>query len=160
MIPLHDPLARYVIRPRSYGAATDPVSAVAEAIGAVFQFGAETAGGIIGAKQARDSQIAAVAAVNPCVARVQAKLATLGPKPVFRLTEQQKKEHALRLKLEAELRRLLSDPMACPEVVANKQAQDVQEAANAKATTAYLTIGGVGLVGAGVLVYLAIRKKK
>lgn len=147
---------------RPYGAsapAVDPVSAVAAAVGAVFSSVTEIAGAVVGAKQARDAQIAAVAAVNPCVARVQAQIATLGPKPVWYVTKKQKEERDLRKKYEAQLRKLLADPNLCPEVRANRALQEAQEAANNKAQMAYITIGAVGLVGAGVLVYLARRKK-
>jgi len=154
-----DPLARYQRPAPSYGAA-DPASAIAEAVSAVFEFGTSVAAGVIGAKQTRDQQVAEVAKVNPCVARVQAKLATLGAKPVLYLTEKQKQERAIRAKLEAELRRLLSDPMACPEVVANKAAQEAQAAANARATTAYYTLGGVGLVGAAVVLAVVASRRK
>lgn len=167
-----DPLARYSSRP--YGAevktldtttgagaavALDPLSAVTGAIGAVFSTAAEVAKGIVGAKQTRDAQIAAVAAVNPCVARVQAQIATLGPKPVWYVTEQQKKERDLRRKYEDRLRALLANPMLCPEVAANEAARNAQEAANAQAAMGYYTIGAVGILGAGALIYLARRKK-
>lgn len=160
MIPLQ-PLSVDRSPSRGYGqaVAADPVSAVAAAVGAVFSSVTEIAGAVVGAKQAREAQIAAVAAVNPCVARVQAKIATLGPKPVWYVTKEQKKERDLRRKYEEELRRLLADPNLCPEVRANKAAQDVQNSAKNQAQMAYLTIGAVGLVGAGVLVYLARRKK-
>lgn len=155
-----DPLARYVRPAPSYGQA-DPVSAVAGAVTAVFSFAGEIVGGVTGAKSTRDQQIAQVAAVNPCVARVQAQIASLGAKPVWYVTDKQKQERDLRVKLETRLREMLRDPMACPEVAANKAAQDAQLAANARATTAYYTIGAVGLVGAlAVGVIVARRRKK
>lgn len=136
----------------SFGA-IDPVTAA-------LDFTSSLIDAVTGKASTRSSTVAAAAAQNPCAQRVQAQISLLGPKPVLAITKKQKDEKAKRQSLEAQLNRLLANPLLCPEVAAMQNPPPPVVAPTGPSPLTYL-VGAVVLTSViGGTVVLLRRKRK
>jgi lipopolysaccharide export LptBFGC system permease protein LptF len=89
---------------------------------------------------------------------VQAQIAALGSKPLVALTAKQREEKAKREALQAQLDRLLANPMLCPEVAA--AANPPPPVVTQQSNTGYYLAGGVALTAAAVVAVALLRRSK